>query len=88
MDSRPPDVRRVEDLAPAHLGGATGRERAAVRVAARPLEVPLEVAERVALGLRDGAGDGRAHVASSVPLQWGLARAGIDVHPGAAPPLD
>ena len=88
MAPLPPDVRRVEDLTAAHLGGATGRELAAFRVAALQLEVHLEVAERVAIVLLYGDGDWRERVAERVPLQWGLAQDEIDLHPGAAPPLD
>ena len=73
---------------PAPLGGATPRELAVFRVAALQLELHLEVTERVARVLRYGDGNWRERVAERVPLQWGLARDEIDLHPGASPPLD
>ena len=89
MASLPPSVRTVEDVTPAHLGGAPPCEVAAFRVAALQLVLHLEVAERVAIVLLYGDGDGwRERVAERVPLQWGLARDAIDLHPGASPPLD
>ena len=43
----------------------------------------LEVAERTAIVLLYGdGGEWRERVAERVPLQWGLARDEIDLHPG------
>jgi len=70
VEPLPPDLRTVEDVTAAHLGGATVQELAAFRVAALETVLDLEVSERVAVLLVYGDGtDWRERVADRCPLQ-------------------
>jgi hypothetical protein len=83
VEPLPPSVRRVEDVTPELLGGATAQELAAFRMAALQQVLRLECAERTAILLLYADGDGwRERVADLVPVQWGLIEGTVARQPG------
>jgi hypothetical protein len=86
VEPLPLSVRTVEDVAAAHLGGATEAAVAAFRMACLQTVLHLECPERTAIVLTYGDGDDwRERVADLVPLQWGLCHGTIARQPGTGP---